>query len=183
MNYLVLCVDNFEDVELIATVDVLSRAGESITCASLMGRKEIKTKVGHGLIVNALIEEVDLSNYDALIIPGGPGSFKIMPSLPVVNDIISFFAKNNKLVASICAAPHLVGKLGYLKDKNFTVHPGFEDQIIGGTYLREKGVVVDGNFITAKSMYYSIEFGLAIIEYFHGKDFKDKLELSLKGEH
>ena len=93
-----------------------------------------------------------------------------MPKLQIVTDLINYFAKRNKLVASICAAPHLVGRLGYFKDLNYTVHPGFENQIIGGTYKRELGVVRDSNFITAKSMYYSIEFGLKIHEYFHGKE-------------
>ena len=45
-------------------------------------------------------------------------------------------------MCAICAAPFLVGRLGYFKDKHFTVHPGFEGDIIGGTYDRDKGVVI-----------------------------------------
>jgi hypothetical protein len=43
-------------------------------------------------------------------------------------------------------------------------------------------VVVDGNFITAKSMFYSLEFGLAIHSYFHGNASKEKLMLACQGE-
>ena len=100
----------------------------------------------------------------------------------LVEQVGNFFVKHNKLVASICAAPHLVGRLGYLKDKNYTVHPGFEQMVVGGNYQRDKGVVRDGNFITAKSMYYSIEFGLAIHEYFHGHDSMEALRRSCMGE-
>ena len=117
-----------------------------------------------------------------MIIPGGPGSFKIMPNLDAVNEIINYYANSNKLVASICAAPHLVGKLGYFKNRNYTVHPGFEGNIIGGNYQRELGVVVDGNFITAKSMYYSLEFGFSIYEYFFGKEKTSNLRKSCMGE-
>lgn len=183
MKYLMLFADNFEDVEAIATLDVLKRGGEEVTCASIMGRKNVVTKCGNILTVDSLVEDiVDFNDYDGLIIPGGPGSFRIMPNVPIVSELIHRFVKNDKLVASICAAPHLVGQLGYLKDKNFTVHPGFEDKIIGGTYLRDRGVVIDGKFITAKSMYYSIEFGLAIYGYFHTEEEKEALRRACTGE-
>lgn len=182
MKLLMLMVDQFEDVEAIATMDVLTRGGDKVIPVSLMGRKEISPKVFPKVVTDLTLDGVDYEKFDGLIIPGGPGSFKIMPSLKEVEEIIEYYVEEHKLVASICAAPHLVGKMGYLKNKNFTVHPGFEDQVIGGHYLRECGVVRDGDFITAKSMYYSIEFGLAIHEYFHGSDSRDALEKSLQGE-
>lgn len=182
MRLLMLMVDGFEDVEAIATMDVITRGGDEVIPVSLMGRNEIKPKVFPRARVDYTIDEIDFTQFDGVIIPGGPGSFKIMPNIPVINEIISYYAEFNKLVASICAAPHLVGRLGYFKDKNFTVHPGFEDQIIGGNYLRNDGVVRDKNFITAKSMYYSIDFGLKIHEFFHGEESKKRLELSLQGE-
>ena len=182
MKLLMIFVDYFEDTEAIATLDVLRRGGHQVITASLMNREAISPKFSKGYLTDTKIEDIDYKDFDGIIIPGGPGSFKIMPNLAIVDELIHYFAKNNKLVAAICAAPHLVGKLGYLNNRDFTVHPGFEDQIIGGNYLREKGVVVSDNFITAKSMYYSIKFGLSIHEYFHGVESKNKLEQSLKGE-
>ena len=182
MKYLMLFVDNFEDTEAISTMDVLKRGKDEVVGVSLMNRIEIQAKFGFKITVDKLIEDVSLDDFDALIIPGGPGSFLIMPNLQIVTDLINYFAKKNKLVASICAAPHLVGKLGYFKNLNYTVHPGFEDQIIGGTYRRDLGVVRDSNFITAKSMYYSIEFGLKIHEYFHGTESMESLRRSCMGE-
>lgn len=182
MKLLMLFVDAFEDVEAIGTLDVLSRGGDEVTCASLMGRKEVVPKLGRTLLVDTKIEDVDYTKFDGLIIPGGPGSFKIMANIKLVDTIITYFVNSHKLVAAICAAPFLVGRLGFLSDKNYTVHPGFENQIIGGNYLREQGVVRDGNFITAKSMYYSIEFGLEIYGYFHGKENQKTLRLACQGE-
>lgn len=179
---LMLFVDGVEDTEAIATLDVLTRGGHEVTCASMMGRKTINPKLGRALTLEALIENIRLDDFDGVVIPGGPGSFKIMCYHPQIDSIISYFANNKKLVAAICAAPFMIGRLGYLKDRNFTVHPGFEDQVIGGNYLREKGVVRDGNFITGKSMWYSHEFGLEIDEYFNGKEHRENLEKSCKGE-
>lgn len=182
MKGLVLFGDRFEDTELIATVDVLIRHGEKITLASAMGRKEVRSKNGIAMQADVRIEEVDLDGFDFLFIPGGPGAFQILSELPVVSETISAFVKQNKTVASICAAPMLVGRLGYLSDKNYTVHPGFEDRIQGGNYLRDQGVVEDGTFITAKSMYYSVDLGLQIVEHFYGKDERNRLLKSLQGE-
>lgn len=182
MKLLMILADGFEDVEAIATSDVLLRGKEIVDRVSVTGNNEIISKNTNKLRVNFKIDEVDIASYDGLIIPGGPASFTILDKLPIVNDLIHYFMKENKLVSAICAAPFLIGRLGYLSGKNFTVHPGFEDQVIGGTYLREKGVVRDGNIITAKSMYYSIEFGLAIYEYFHGREAAKQLETSLIGE-
>ncbi len=181
-NLLMIVPDNFEDVEAIATLDTLKRGGHNVFLSSVMNRIEVKTKCGYILQTDDIIENVDISEFDGLIIPGGPGSFTILDKMPIVDKLIVDFYKNNKLVAAICTAPHLIGRLGLLKNKEFTVHPGFEDQVIGGTYLRESGVVRDGNFITAKSMYYSIEFGLKIHEYFHGTNSRERLEASLQGE-
>lgn len=179
---LMLIGDNFEDVEGIATLDVLVRGKNDVTVASCMKRNEIRSKVGLNIRLDTLIEDINPAQYDGLIIPGGPGSFTILDKLAIVTELIRYFADNNKLVASICAAPFLVGRLGYFKDMDFTVHPGFEDAVIGGNYLRDQGVVRRDNFITAKSMYYSIQFGLEIHEYFYGKDARNTLEKSLQGE-
>lgn len=182
MKLLMLFVDGFEDTEAIATLDVLKRAGFEVTTASLMSREDINPKYVKHVYADTLIENVNYKEYDGLVIPGGPGSFKIMPNKPIVDELINYFAQNDKLVASICAAPHLVGRLGYFKNRNFTVHPGFENFCVGGNYLREKGVVRDANFITAKSMYYSIAFGLEIVKYFTNENFAHEVELGLQGE-
>ena len=182
MKLLMLFVDRFEDTEAIATLDVLKREGFEVTTASLMSREEVNPKYVKSVLADAKIEDVNYKEYDGLIIPGGPGSFQIMPTLPIVNELIKYFVENNKLVAAICAAPHLLGVLGYLNNKDFTVHPGFETVCRGGRYHRGKGVVRDGNIITAKSMYYSIQFALEIVRYFLGDAQALALEESLKGE-
>ena len=182
MKHLMLFVDGFEDVEALATLDVLLRGNEEVVRASMMGRNEVVSKSGNKLVFDTLIEDIDLESFDSLIIPGGPGSFNVMGHMDITNKIIKYFVENNKLVCAICAAPFLIGRLGYLKEKNYTVYPGFEEQVIGGNYLREKGIVRDGNFITAKAMFYSIDFGLEIYAYSHSEEEVNRLRLSLKGE-
>lgn len=180
MKGLVLVGDYFEDTELIATIDVLKRHNEDITLVSMMKRHEILSKCGIKYYVDKLYQDINLDDYDFLFIPGGPGSFKILAFMDEVNQAIKYFYDHDKLLCAICAAPMLIGRLGYLKDKNYTVYPGFENSIIGGNYLRDQGIVQDGKIITGKSMYFSIELGLKIIEYFYGEKEKIELEKSLK---
>ncbi|MCH5172402.1 MAG: DJ-1/PfpI family protein [Erysipelotrichales bacterium] len=183
MKGLVIIGDYFEDVEMIAPVDVWRRHNDEITIASLMHRKEVISARGIKMECNILLENANLEEYDFLFIPGGPGVSKILVNLKEVSDVIEFFASKNKLVCAICAAPMLIGRLGLLKDKNYTVYPGFDKQVIGGKYLRDKGAVKDGNFITGKSMYYSIEFALLVIESLYGMHDKENLLLSIQGEN
>ncbi len=182
IKLMMIFTDLFEDTEAICTLDVLKRGNIEVEKVSLMKRYEITSKCGIIIKCDKLYEDINLEDYDGVIIPGGPGSFKIMPTLKEVDDIINYYALNNKLVSSICAAPHLVGRLGYLKNKEFTIHPGFEDEVIDGIYKKDLGVCVSGNFITGKSMYYSFEFGLAIYNYFNSEDDTLSLRKSCMGE-
>ncbi|MDD6301903.1 MAG: DJ-1/PfpI family protein [Bacillales bacterium] len=182
MKHLMIVGDYFEDVECIATLDILVRGNDEVKLVSMMKRKEVITKCGYKILVDDIIENVNISEFDSLIIPGGPGSFKILAYIPLVDQLIDIFAKNNKLVAAICAAPMLVGRRGYYQNKSYTVYPGFEGFIVGGEYKKDQGVIVQDNFISAKSMYYSIPFGLAIHQYFHGKESAKLLEKTCQGE-
>lgn len=182
MNGLVIVGDLFEEVELFAPVDVWRRHKENIVVASVMKRLTLSSKSGIKVFADALIEDIKLDDFDFLFIPGGPGSYKILDKLPIVDEIINYFVSKRKLVVSICAAPMLVGKSGHLKDKNFTCFPGFEDQVIGGK-LVESGVVHDDKFITGRSMYYSIDLAIKTIEILYNSQEALDLEESLKAQN
>ncbi len=182
MKGLILIADFFEDTEAISTIDVLIRAGENITRAAVKDNLEIISQCGGKYICDVRLKDINYKEFDYLIIPGGKASFTILNNDLLVEEIIDYFVKSNKLVASICAAPHLLGRKGYFNKLDFTCFPGFKKYCINGNYKKDLGVVCSKNFITAKSMYYSIEFGLKIIEYLYGKDKKNLVKLSLMGE-
>ena len=80
----------------------------------------------------------------------------------------------NKMVASICAAPTILGHMGYLKGKNYTCFTSM-DEDFGGTYI-DAYVAKDGNLITAKSAAASIDFAFAIIHYLQGEEQEKKIK-------
>ena len=177
---LMLLADGFEDTEALATFDVLERGGLVVITATPNHNLLVTTARNH--IVKAAINFKDIypEDYDFLVIPGGPG-ISGLDKNKKVDELITDFVGKNKLVAAICAAPSLVGKLGFYQGHNYTCFPGFEEKITAGNH-KDEAVVVSGNFITAKAMYYSLEFGLAIVQKLLGKGIKEKTFKNMKGE-
>lgn len=180
MKGLIILVNNFEDVEALATVDVLRRSGIIIDTTSL-DNKDIITQSNNKISVDYLLSEVNLNEYDFLILPGGKAVFNILDKDKRIDDLVDYFYVNKKLICAICAAPRLIAKRGYFDNLKFTIFPGcLETEVLGKQV--SKGVVVEDYFITAKSMYYSIEFALEIIKKLQGKDQKKKIESQIKGK-
>ena len=179
MKGLIILVNNFEDVEALATVDVLRRSGIIIDTTSL-DNKDVITQSNNKISVDYLLSEVNLNEYDFLILPGGKAVFNILDKEKRIDDLIDYFYTNKKLICAICAAPRLIAKRGYFDNLKFTIFPGcLETEVLGKQV--SKGVVVEDYFITAKSMYYSIEFALEIINKLQGKEQKKKIEKQIKG--
>ena len=168
MKGLIILVNGFEDVEALATIDVLKRSGIQIDTASLFN-KEVVTQSNHKIIVEKLLEEVNTKEYDFLILPGGKAVFNILDKEKAIDDLIDHFYNANKLICAICAAPRLIAKRGYFKNLKYTIFPGCLDGTVEGKNIN-KGVVVEKQFITAKSMYYSIDFALEIIRKLQGNN-------------
>ena len=180
MKGLIILVNNFEDVEALATVDVLRRSGIIIDTTSL-DNKDVITQSNNKITVDYLLNEVNVNEYDFLILPGGKAVFNILDNDKRIDDLVDYFYSNKKLICAICAAPRLIAKRGYFKNLKFTIFPGcLDDEVLGKQV--SKGVVVEDYFITAKSMYYSIEFALEIIKKLQGKDQKKKIENQIKGK-
>ena len=108
-----------------------------------------------------------------LLLPGG-AHWRLLEQSSFVLNAIKYFMDNNKVVGAICAAPTILGRMGYLKNKNYTCFTSMNDDF-GGKYI-DKKVVVDGNLITARSVASAIVFAYAIIEKLLGKEALNKIK-------
>ncbi len=180
MKGLLLLADGFEDTEALTTRDVLIRAGIEVVTASINESRQVTSSFGITLLADHPLELVgDLYSYDFLVLPGGGrGTQNLRESKPVRN-LIKTFYEHNKLICAICAAPSILGEMGYLADCKYTCFAGFNKGIKGEFTANE--VEVDGNIITARSMHYSVDFALAIIEKLLGKETKEKVLRGLNG--
>jgi len=171
--------NGFEEVEAIATLDVIRRAGIEIQSVGI-GSEIIQGSHNMKFVCDKTDSDVSIeNNLTGVILPGGmPGTTNLMNS-SVVNEFIDYCISNNLLVCAICAAPMILGKKGILKGKEAICFPGFENELIGAK-ISDKFVCRDGNIITAKGMGSAINFGLEIVAALTDSTTAEKLKTTLQ---
>ena len=164
----------FEETEAIAPLDLLRRAGVDVLTVGVTG----KTVFGShkiGIEADITIEEMDLTNLDMIILPGGLGGVASARASKPALDALDFAWKNGKFVAAICAGPTVLADLGITDGKNATCYPGCEGGMGSATMIADTTCVRDGKLITGTSAGCAIPFGLALIEALKGKDAADAI--------
>lgn len=160
----IFCANGVEEVEALATLDVLRRAGLDVKTVGIPD----KTVTGSNRITfhtDLSINEFEKAapkTAEAVILPGGMPGTETLANNKTVCEFVKLIAKQGGLLCAICAAPSVLGRLGLLKGKKATCYPGFENMLDGATVLPDK-VVTDGKTITAKGMGCAVDFGLAIV--------------------
>ncbi len=163
----VLLAEGFEEVEAIAPIDIMRRAGLDVALAGV-GGKEICGAHSIKISTDINAEDINPEDVEGIILPGGmPGTLNLQKD-EKVNKLINYCAENELLIASICAAPMILGELGLLNGREAVCYPGFEKHLHGADVC-DCSVVVCDNIITAKGAGAALEFGSAIVDYFSGE--------------
>lgn len=175
----IFLANGFEEIEALATLDVLRRGGVDVKTVSVLYDKFVtgshKTTVVADMTYGEFKAEVLLDGTDesdVMIFPGGmPGTRNLAENGEIINFMRLHYAEGGA-VAAICAAPGLVvSQLPSLQGKHFTCFDGFEDAPVarGGIY-EQKPAVRDGNLITGRGAGCAVEFGLAILAHLKGEE-------------
>lgn len=167
MVYLLLGT-GFEEIEAIAPLDLLRRAGVEIATVGLEG-KTIYGSHKIGIAADLTIQELDPETIDMIILPGGWGGVASIKACPEALQAVQYAYRHGKWVAAICAAPTILGELGLLDGKEATCYPGCEPQL-GGANPVPAAAVTDGRVITGTSAGCAIPFGLALIAALKGPE-------------
>ncbi len=178
----ILFAEGFEEVEGLAPVDVLRRAGAETVLVGVGGR-EIAGSHGIKAAMDAEISEIDPESVDALVLPGGlPGTVNLENS-PAVQALLDSCVKRGKIVGAICAAPSILAHKGLLKGREATAFPKFQKDLTeGGAKLSESYVCQDGNFITARGMGVAVQFGLKLAEVLVSREKAEEIKASIQWE-
>lgn len=178
----IFLADGFEEIEALTVVDLLRRAGIEIVMTSIMGQKSVNGSHGIKVEADELLENLDFDSVDMIILPGGmPGTTNLDNCEPLKAKIREF-NDSGKLLAAICAAPTVYGKMGLLKGKKACCFPGREPDLLGAD-VQTTEVAKDGNFITSRGMGTAIPFGLAIIAQFQGEDAASEMAKKIVYSH
>lgn len=154
----VFLADGFEEIEALAPVDILRRAGVSVCTVGVTG----KTVTGsHGIAVAADAEDFDPADCEGVVLPGGMPGTAHLDGSPLVARALAVAKEKGCLIAAICAAPSVLGHKGLLAGRRATCYPGWEGELTGALYTGEP-VTEDGNFLTARGAGVAVEFGLAL---------------------
>ncbi len=160
MKALCLLAEGFEDVEALAPVAILRRAGIKTDLCSL-GDLVVIGSHGERVIADLTLDDANEDEYDCLMLPGGRGHVNLEKDERVLRLIRKFFAED-RYVGAICAAPTIIGRMGLLKGRDYTCFTP-QNGDFGGNYHHQH-VVVDGKLITARAMAASIDYGLKLVE-------------------
>ena len=179
MIYMFLA-NGFEEVEALAPLDLLRRAGCDVTTVAVGGGD---TVVGsHGIAVGADIPDTMFrdSKPEMIILPGGMPGTRHLDASRTVDAALRSAANTGAYIAAIYAAPMVLGKRGYLQGKAAVCFPGFEEHL-EGAILQPKGVkvVTDGKIITAVGMGAAVEFGLALVNVLKGDEAANTLRSAI----
>ena len=164
----------FEETEAIAPLDLLRRAGVEVLTVGING----KTVYGsHKIGVEADIElaEVDLTNLEMVILPGGLGGVASIRASKEAMDIVRFAYENNKFTCAICAGPTVLADLGIVDGKKATCYPGCETGMGSAIMQENTASVIDGKVVTGTSAGCAVPFGLSLIEVLKGKEEAERI--------
>ena len=167
--------NGFEEIEALAPVDLLRRAGVEVKTVGVGGSVITSS---HGIPVTCDLTEAQ-ALLTAVILPGGmPGTLNLEKSANV-QAALDFAAANGSFICAICAAPSVLGHKGLLDGKEAIAFPGFEKDLIGAT-VSEKYVVTDGNIITARGAGVAVDFGLAIVAVLKDRATAEKIRAAIQ---
>lgn len=173
----VMMENGFEETELIVPVDILRRGGVDVCIVGVSGMTAESTRKVK-IAADALMKDLDFADMEMLLLPGGQPGVDYLGANSAVMELISQSA-GHMPIAAICAAPMLLGKLGLLRGRRATCYPGCEDALEGAR-IEDKGVVVDGSFITARGAGAAFRFGFTLLATLRGAEVADQVARAIQ---
>jgi protein deglycase len=177
---LLLLAEGFETFEASVFIDVIGwnlvegdHSTELFTCGL---KKEIRTSFNQRFIVDYLVNEIDIRDFDAIAIPGG---FEIYDFYEDAYDerflnMIREFNMADKIVASICVGALPVGKSGILANRKGTTYniKGIGQQTLSsyGVNVINEPVVIEDKIITSWNPSTAVDVAFTLLEMLSSRD-------------
>ncbi len=164
----IILAEGFEEVEAVAPIDVLRRAGVEVVIAGL-SPEPVASARNVKIVPDTTVDKLNADELDLVILPGGAGGVEKLKKDPRVERLIKAMQEKKRLIGAICAAPTALAKFGVLEGKRATVYPSLMDEIKPAQFV-DSPVVEDENIITSQGPGTALEFGLKLAERLVGKE-------------
>ena len=165
----VLLGTGFEEMEAIAPIDLLRRAGIEVKTVGVTG-KTVYGSHGIGVEADILPEDMVLDAMEMIVLPGGLGGVASARASKPALDALRYGWDQGRFVAAICAGPTVLADLGITDGRNATCYPGCEGQMGSANMQPGAAAVRDGKLITGTSAGCAIPFALELIRALRGED-------------
>lgn len=180
----VLLATGFEEVEALAVVDTLYRAGIRADLISIENERHVASSHGIKVVADLMLDDADLASYTVVFLPGGmPGTLGLKAN-ERVREELTRRASSGEKTAAICAAPSILAELGILQGKRATANPSFMAALsAGGAQAETTPVVVDGNIVTSRGAGTALELGFELVRQLLGDEAAQRVRESVVWEH
>lgn len=164
----VFLAEGFEEIEAIAPIDMLRRAGAEVKTVGVTG-KTVTGARGLPVVADIQPDEVERDDMEMIVLPGGmPGTVNLNAS-QFVRDTVQFCVDNDRYIGAICAAPSIIlGGMDLLRHRRATCYPGMEDGMASANVVHQN-CCVDGKIITGRAAGAALDFALALCAAMMGK--------------
>ncbi|MEJ5339146.1 MAG: DJ-1 family glyoxalase III [Aquificaceae bacterium] len=164
----IILAEGFEEVEAVAPIDVLRRAGVEVIIAGLTP-EPVPSARNIKIVPDTTVDSLNPDELDLIILPGGAGGVERLKQDQRVEKLIKNMQEKKKLIGAICAAPTALAKFGVLEGKRATVYPSLVEEIKPAHFV-DRSVVEDENIVTSQGPGTALEFGLKLAERLVGKE-------------
>jgi 4-methyl-5(b-hydroxyethyl)-thiazole monophosphate biosynthesis len=159
-SVLAILMHGFEEIEAIAPIDLLRRAGVRVVVASLAHELAVTGRCGVTVLAETTLTEASKHSYDLVFLPGGPG-VKHLRADPRIVPLVQAQVAAGRPVAAICAAPTVLLDAGLLAGRRYTAFPGTANEL--PHLLADQRVVEDGLILTSRGAGTALDLGYALI--------------------
>ncbi len=158
---LAILPEGFEELEAVAPIDLLRRAGAEVTVAALGETIHVTGRNALTMHADTTLTAVGERLFDMLFLPGGPGVARLRADPRVRAAVLRHHAADRWL-AAICAAPAVLHDAGLLTGRRYTAHFSVAGELTA--ILADERTVADGRLLTSRGAGTSVDFGLLLVE-------------------
>src|SRR5690554_932855 len=151
----------FEEVEALTPADALVRAGADVELISITEEKNVTSSHGVTIVCDRVFQGKPIEEKDILILPGGMPGTKNLQAYEPLTQLLKDYHNRKKWIGAICAAPMILGELGFLKGRKATCYPGYEHHLKDAHHYPVPAIT-DGHIITGRGVGAAMEFAIEI---------------------
>ncbi|MEW6219727.1 MAG: DJ-1 family glyoxalase III [Thermodesulfobacteriota bacterium] len=181
-SVLVPLAQGCEELEAVAVIDVLRRAGIEVVTAGLEPAvAPVRGRCGVVLVPDTALDQALDREFDLVVLPGGLAGTNALRADPRIRSLILHQHSQGRLLAAICAAPVVLAEAGVLAGRRATSYPGCLAELgLADILVDESPVVRDGTVITSKGPGTAVELALCLVEALAGSGERQKVAAEIQ---